>query len=246
MDTQTLGTSREMTGVRPVRAVLFDLDGTLIDTEEHTDRAIAAVMAEHGVAGFALPATLTHGCTWESVAEEIRRRTHLDVGTQELAADLLKHWVAGAAGSRPIPGAPGAIRDAAARNFRLGVVSSSPRSVIDYFLERLGVSEYVDARARIGAEAVRATKPDPEGFLLAAHELAVEPAECLVFEDSNAGLLAARAAHMRCIFITCCATDVGGNMGLATAAVEHYGVLPPRFWERLASGHIDLGSPATA
>ncbi|HEX9473259.1 MAG TPA: HAD family phosphatase [Steroidobacteraceae bacterium] len=229
-----------------MRAVLFDLDGTLIDTEEHTELAIAAVMAEHGVAGFALPATLTHGCTWDSVAEEIRRRTHLDIGTAELAAELLEHWVAGAAGSKPIPGAPAAIRAAAASNLRLGVVSSSPRSVIDYFLDKLGVSAYVDARARIGAEAVRATKPDPEGFLLAARVLAVEPAECLVFEDSNAGLLAARAAHMRSIFITCRATDVGGNMGLATAAFEHYGVLPPRFWERLASGDIDLRNPAIA
>ncbi len=246
MDVQSLRSGREMSGVQPVRAVLFDLDGTLIDTEEHTELAIAAVMAEHGVAGFALPATLTHGCTWESVAEEIRRRTHVDIGTAELAAELLEHWIAGAAGARPIPGAPAAICAAAASNLRLGVVSSSPRSVIDYFLDRLGVSDYVDARARIGAEAVRATKPDPEGFLLAARVLAVEPAECLVFEDSNAGLLAARAAHMRSIFITCRATDVEGNLGLASAAVEHYGVLPPRFWEDLASGNIDLGNQASA
>jgi sugar-phosphatase len=246
MDTQTLVAGGETSGVRPVRAVLFDLDGTLIDTEEHTDLAIAAVMAEHGVAGFALPATLTHGCTWESVAEEIRRRTHLDIGTAELAAELLEHWVTGAAGAKPIPGAPAAIRDAAASNLRLGVVSSSPRSVIDYFLEKLGVSDYVDSRARIGAEAVRATKPDPEGFLLAARALGVEPAECLVFEDSNAGLLAARAAHMRSIFITCCATDLGGNIGLATAAIKHYGTLPPRFWQRLAAGAIDLGNLSSA
>ena len=246
MDSQLLETGRDVSGPRPVRAVLFDLDGTLIDTEEHTDLAIEAVMAKHGFAGFALPATLTHGCTWESVAEEVRRRTHLNVGTAELAADFLEHWVSGTAGARPIPGAPAAIRAAAASKLRLGVVSSSPRSVIDYFLEQLGVSDCVDARARIGAEAVRATKPDPEGFLLAARALGVEPAECLVFEDSNAGLLAAKAAHMRSVFITCRATDVDGNIGLATAAFEHYGVLPPQFWQRLALGDCDLLNRATA
>lgn len=235
-----------MNGARPVRAVLFDLDGTLIDTEEHTDLAIEAVMARHGFPGFALPATLTHGCTWESVAAEAQRRTGLSVGTAELAADFLEHWVAGTAGASPIPGAPEAIRAAAAARLKLGVVSSSPRSVINYFLEKLGVSACIDSRARIGAEEVRATKPDPEGFLLAARALAVEPAECLVFEDSNAGLLAARAAHMRSVFITCRATDVDGNIGLATAAFEHYGVLPPGFWERVASGDCDLMGRASA
>src|ERR1700688_2308295 len=138
-----------MNDARPVRAVLFDLDGTLIDTEEHTDLAIEAVMASHGFPGFALPATLTHGCTWESVAAEARRRTGLSVGTAELAADFLEHWVAGTAGAKPIPGAPAAICAAAASRLRLGVVSSSPRSVINYFLEKLGVSACIDARARI-------------------------------------------------------------------------------------------------
>ena len=154
--------------------------------------------------------------------------------------------MAGTAGARPIPGAPAAIRAAAAAGFRLGVVSSSPRAVINYFLEQLGVSDCVDARARIGAGEVRATKPDPEGFLLAARALGVEPAECLVFEDSNAGLLAARAARMRSVFITCRATDVDGNIGLASAAIEHYDALPPTFWQRLAAGELELMNRASA
>ena len=93
---------------------------------------------------------------------------------------------------------------------------------------------------------MRATKPDPHGFLLAARALEVQPTECLVFEDSRAGLLAAQAAGMRCIFITCRATDVDENMPLATAAFEDYRALPPRFWERLAAGDCDLRKLATA
>jgi len=246
MNTLDPGANRVARDAQSVRAALFDLDGTLIDSEQHTEEAVEAVVARYGIEGFALPATETHGRTWESVAKEIRTRTNLKVGVAELAAAMLEHWIAGTANVIPIPGAPEAIRAAAASGLRLGVVSSSPRSVIDSFLDRLGVSDLIEARARIGAEAVRATKPDPHGFLLAARALEVVPAECLVFEDSRAGLLAAQAAGMRCIFITCRATDVGANMALATAAFEDYRALPPRFWERLAAGDCDLRMLASA
>jgi len=246
MTTRTPGTDRKARDVPAVRAVLFDLDGTLIDSEQHTEEAVEAVVARYGIAGFALPATETHGRTWESVAKEIRARTSLRVDVAELAAAMLEHWVAGTAHVIPIPGAPEAIRAASASGLKLGVVSSSPRSVIDSFLDRLGVGQFIDARARIGAEAVRATKPDPHGFLLAARALEVEPAQCLVFEDSRAGLLAAQAAGMRCIFITCRATDIDGNMALATRAFDDYHALPPQFWARLAAGDCDLTQRASA
>ncbi len=58
--------------MRPVRAVLFDLDGTLVDSETHTDEAISAVVARYGIAGFALPHSETRGRTWAHVADVIR------------------------------------------------------------------------------------------------------------------------------------------------------------------------------
>ena len=61
----------------PVRAVLFDMDGTLIDTEVHTDTVIAAVAARHGVHGFALPPAQTRGVTWIDVAEAMRTQAGL-------------------------------------------------------------------------------------------------------------------------------------------------------------------------
>jgi sugar-phosphatase len=229
-----------MPDIRPVRAVLFDLDGTLIDSEMHTDRAISAVVAQYGIAGFALPATETRGRTWAYVADVIRERTKIDIAAAEIAAALLAFWNAAVTDVKPIPGAPEAVRAAAARKLKLGVVSSSPRSVIDSFLDKLGVGDCIAEHARIGAEAVRTTKPDPEGYLLAAQALDVDPIEALVFEDSRAGLLAAQAAGMRSIFITCCATDITENTPLATAVCTHYRMLPPRFWEQLASGTADL------
>ena len=224
----------------PVRAVLFDLDGTLVDSEMYTDQAVSAVVGNYGLKEFVLPTSETRGRTWEYVARAIRARTNIKASVEELASGMLAFWAQAAANVKPIPGAPQAIRSAAGQQLKLGVVSSSPRFLIDSFIEKLGVDDCIPANARIGGDMVRNTKPDPEGYLLAATALEVDPGEALVFEDSRAGLLAARAAGMRSIFITCCATDVAENTKLAMAVCEHFLKLPPRFWEELASGCVDL------
>jgi beta-phosphoglucomutase-like phosphatase (HAD superfamily) len=93
---------------------------------------------------------------------------------------------------------------------------------------------------------VQQSKPDPEGYLLGARVLKLTPAECVVFEDSRAGLEAARAAGMRSMFIRCCAADIPGNTALATASAQDYRSLPPRFWARLAEGSLGLDGQAYA
>ena len=228
-----------MTLPRPVRAVLFDLDGTLVDSEGHTDDAIRAVLAGYGNQNFSLPHTETHGRTWAHVAGVIRERTKIDVDTAVLADELLTCWTALASDVTPIPGAQEAIRTAA-RRLKLGVVSGSPRSVIDSFLAKLAVADCVEPRARIGGDAVSRSKPDPEGYLLGAHALGVEPAESIVFEDSQAGLKAARAAGMQSVFVTCRAADIPGTIPLATASCTHYRALPPDFWDQIADGRLEL------
>jgi mannitol-1-/sugar-/sorbitol-6-phosphatase len=231
--------------MKPVRAALFDLDGTLVDSEIHTDTAIRVVAGRHGVPGYSLPHAETRGRTWEHVAEVMRAGTGIAAAAPALAEELLAYWMDIAADVTPVPGAPEAIREAAMR-LPLGVVSSSPRAVIDSFLGKLGVADYVDPRARIGGDGVRASKPDPDGFLQGSRALGVLPADCLVFEDSQAGLLAARAAGMRSIFVMCCAADIPGNRLLATAACTDYRSLPPGFWERVADGSLDFAGEVYA
>lgn len=235
-----------MATIRPVRALLFDLDGTLVDSEVHTDRAIGVVTARHGIADFSLPQAETRGRTWASIADAIRARTGINLGTDDLSDELLARWNEFVTDVKPVPGAPQALRAAAASGLRLGIVSSSPRSVIDSFIRKLGVGDWVDPRARIGADAVSKGKPDPEGFLLGARALGADPAETLVFEDSHAGLLAARAAGMRSVFITCCASDVAANTALATASTTDYHALPSGFWQGLVDGSLDLAGRSFA
>lgn len=227
----------------PVRAALFDLDGTLVDSEVHTDAAIRVVAERHGVPDYSLPHTETRGRTWAHIADVMRAQAGITIGRDALADELLVYWSGIASDVTPIPGAPEALREAS-RCLRLAVVSSSPRTVIDTFLEKLGVSDCIEHAARIGGDAVRASKPDPDGFLQGAQALKTSPAECVVFEDSRAGLEAAKAAGMRSMFIRCCASDIPGNIALATASTQDYRTLPPNFWARLREGSLVLDGQA--
>ncbi len=228
-----------------IRALIFDMDGTLVDTESQTDLAIDAVLARHGIAQFSLPPAETRGRTWMHVAERIRDLTKLDVPAPALSEALLEEWNRATAEVRPLPGAPEALRAAAAHRLRLAVVSSSPRAVIERLLGSIGVLELFDVAARIGGDDVRRGKPDPEGFLEAARRLGAGPEAALVFEDSRAGLLAARAAGMHSVYVTCCATDVAENAPLASAAIGDYHDLPPAFWTDPAS-HLPVLRPRSA
>ncbi len=230
---------------RPVRAALFDLDGTLVDSEVHTDTAIRVVAERHGVTGYVLPPVETRGRTWAYVAQLMVGQTGLAVDAAALADELLAHWVEIAADVTPVPGAPESLREAA-QHLSLGVVSSSPRAVIDQFIGKIGIADLVDTGARIGGDSVRASKPDPDGYLKGAHALGVPPADCLVFEDSRAGLLAAQNAGMRSMFITCCATDIAGNTALASGSFTDYTRLPPQFWARIAEGSLDIAGQSFA
>lgn len=68
----------------------------------------------------------------------------------------------------------------------------------------------------------------------------MEAVEALVFEDSTAGLQAARNAGMRSMFITCCAAEIPQNRSMASGTCTDYRALPPRFWRQLAAGDTEL------
>ena len=215
-----------------IRACLFDLDGTLVDSEVLTDRAIAEELAASGIHGAALPPAQTRGRTWQDIAAALAVR--YGAAGDHLEARLEARWIAlSGSGITPIPGAPEALA-AACRTLALAVVSSSPRRVIDAFLLLLGADAHVASAARVGAGEPARAKPAPDGFLMAARRLGVSPAECLVFEDSRAGLEAARDAGMARIAVlhACAEPDICRR--LADRAVADYRALPAGFWDALA------------
>jgi sugar-phosphatase len=221
--------------VPAIQALLFDMDGTLIDSESQTDAAIAEVMRRHGIGSAALPPHETRGRTWSDIVAALRARYGVNVATLE--DELAVAWADMVKNVEPIRGAPAALQRAH-ELFEVSVVSSSPRALIEKLLAQLDVARFVDVI--VGAEDVTRFKPDPEGFLRAARLLGAAPPACVVFEDSSAGMLAARRAGMASVLIKQVCAEPGVCAALATAACSDYSALAPDFWARLAAEGVGV------
>lgn len=212
-------------------AALFDLDGTLMDSEPLTDLAIRQVMAARGCPEASLLASETRGRSWRDISAILGER--YAVSTLGLAQELSHCWISLDGDVLPVPGAAAAIKTAA-QVLKLGVVSSSPRAVIDDFLERLGVAQLIPPGARVGAEDVLRGKPDPEPYLLGAKRLGVLPHQCVVFEDSPAGLRSAQAAGMARVLVCYACAQPMAWRGLADRSIQDYQGLDLLWWQNLA------------
>jgi len=175
----------------PCRAILFDLDGVLVDSRRCIELVWHAWAAERGLD----PAPFLAVAHGRRTSESVRLvAPHLDAATEARALDRLEEREA-----RGLAAAPGA----RALLERLGegewaVVTSGSRAVATL---RLGTSGLPVPRVCVTADDVRRGKPEPEGYLAAARRLGVDPPDCVVVEDSPTGLGAGKAAGMRVVAV---------------------------------------------
>ena len=184
----------------PITALIFDFDGLLVDTETPAFESWQPIYAEFGQT---LSLELwkdslgtSHG--FDPLAHLIAL-TGRPLDRDMLWARRLAHKHELAAQQPLLPGAQAILDQARVLGLPCALASSSDRSWIDWWLNLHNITEYFSC-IRTAEDVVR-TKPSPELFLSAAACLGVEPATCLVFEDSPNGILAARAAGMRCIAV---------------------------------------------
>jgi HAD superfamily hydrolase (TIGR01509 family) len=172
--------------------VLFDMDGTLVDTEPILGDALLAVLGELGVPASQIRVNALQG---RSVAENLARLSELTsppIRTQELYARVNDRMLERLRlGITPLPGAADLLRALRLARVACALVSSSYRAMVDAVLPSLGQAEFA---VTIAGDEVRRPKPDPESYRAAAAGLGVEPGRCVVVEDSSAGIRAGLAA----------------------------------------------------
>jgi beta-phosphoglucomutase family hydrolase len=178
---------------------LFDWDGVIVDSSRLHEQAWNAVAREHGYPHGPADFKRHFGSKNERAIVEILAWTddEGEVGTISARKEVLYREALAGAGDVVLPGSRPFLQALAAAGIPRAIVSSSPRSNIDMVLQRSALGSLFDAV--ISAEDVRRGKPDPEGYLLGAARLGVNPDRCVVFEDAPAGLEAGRRAGARTV-----------------------------------------------
>jgi beta-phosphoglucomutase family hydrolase len=185
-----------------VRAVLWDVDGTLIDSEELHWISWRRTMANEGITITREQFLASFGQRndsivprWLGAASTPERVERIGEAKEELYRDLVRRD-----GISPLPGVVDWLQLLQREGWRQAIASAAPRANVEVILEALSATQLF--QAIVSAEDVRHGKPDPEVYLTAAARVGASPERCVVVEDAVAGVEGARSAGMRSIGVS--------------------------------------------
>lgn len=211
------------------KAVLWDMDGVLVDTGEAHYQSWAEVLSAQGIAfsreffrdtfGMNNTGVLT-SLLGEDIAPEFLAET-ADRKEEEFRRLVHGHV-------EPLPGVLGWLSALKGAGFRMGVASSAPTANIDALIDELEIRQYFDV---LVSGVDMPGKPHPALFLEVARRIDVPPRRCIVIEDAIAGVEAARRAGMACIAVT--TTNPAEALWEADIVVRRLDDLPARTFDRL-------------
>lgn len=181
--------------------VIFDMDGLLIDSEPLWEEAGKETLAQFGVSltdeqyhfstGLRTREWVDWWFTWFNIDKQHALTAELTI-VQKAIEKI------GARGTA-MPGVEQVFQFFRGKGFRIGLATSSPLALVKVVAEKLQINDYLQAIA--SAEELKHGKPHPQVYLDCAEALEVSPLECICFEDSFNGMIAVKAARMKCVVI---------------------------------------------
>jgi HAD superfamily hydrolase (TIGR01509 family) len=226
-----------------IRGFLFDLDGTLVDSERETSEAIARALARgHGIAIEQYDRDFVVGRSWIAIYDSLKARyPQLTWSRDETIARTaeLREEVFAELGVTVMPGARAVLGWTASHPRAL--VTGSSRVEVTQVLPRIGPEARFEVI--VAAEDVPRSKPSPDGYAHAIAALGLSPRACLVVEDSVAGIAAGRAAG--CLVLAVRAGNFGGwDQSGAHHVIDTLDELTPRLVDQLARDYgFDMEGP---
>jgi HAD superfamily hydrolase (TIGR01509 family) len=197
-----------------IKAVIFDLDGTLIDSEENYYLSDRRLFGEFGVD---LTQEMKHkfvGMSNTNVMDELKRRFNIDEPVEMLIEKKNGYYLEIARkNTRIFPEMKIFVEMLRGGGFPMAIASGSSSCILDELVPMLHLDDYCSVI--ISADHVKNGKPQPDIFLESAKRLGIRPENCLVVEDSKYGVEAAKRAFMYCIAIPYIADDLDGNFLMA-------------------------------
>lgn len=182
-----------------IKALAFDMDGTLVDSERIHWESWRVCCINHGVKPYVYEEFVRFvGVSDESMADEIIELNHLTMSVEDLVSEKQQTYLKLIPQIKLLPGVKTILQRFQER-YRLAITSSSPRIELLRILEHHGLTGFFELV--VGGDMVERKKPEPDIYVLATRLLNLLPEECVAFEDSQSGLHAAKTAGLVAVAI---------------------------------------------
>ncbi len=183
-----------------IKAVIFDMDGVLVDTESFWSEADREFLKRRGINYRDEFKAEVMGRSLEATANFYKNKFNLKESTDRITEERLK-ILRGLYKEKlsPMPGALTLITNLHKNGYILALASGSPIGLINTVLKKLDLGKYFSAK--ISGESVKKGKPAPEIYLTTAKKIKIKPLNCLVIEDAPSGVSAAKKAGMYCVAV---------------------------------------------